>query len=250
MARSSGVPRRILILGGTGEAREIARRLALEGRDVISSLAGATEAPLVPDGRVRSGSFGGKSGLEDFLRREAIALVIDATHPFAVEISKNGAAAAETCGIGFLRLDRSGWTAAPGDRWIAVKDIAEAAQRAPQKVPIFLTIGRKQIGDFIGREGLCGLVRSIEPPKEQLPDRWSLFLARPPFTVESEIAIMLEHRIAMLVSKNSGGEQSAAKLVAARQLQIPVLMVERPSKPAAQTAASVEAMMELIAKSL
>src|SRR5687768_250763 len=165
MARSSGVPRRILILGGTGEAREIARRLDLKGHDVISSLAGATGAPVVPEGRVRSGGFGGRSGLEDFLRKETIALVIDATHPFAVEISRNGAAAAETCGIGFVRLERAGWTAEPGDRWIMVKDMAEAVQRAPKGVPIFLTIGRKQIGDFIGREGLCGLVRSIEMPK-------------------------------------------------------------------------------------
>jgi precorrin-6A/cobalt-precorrin-6A reductase len=244
------VRKRVFILGGTWEAREIARRLILQSHDVITSLAGATAAPLLPDGEVRSGGFGGQSGLEDFLLTERIGLVIDAAHPFAAKISKNGSAAAKKCGIAFLRLERPGWTPGKGDRWTFVKSIAEAVQRTPSKARVFLTIGQKQIGGFLAREDLGGLVRCIEPPKEPLSARWALLLARPPFAVESEISLMREHQIEILVSKNSGGEQTAAKLAAARQLQIPVLMVERPSKPAARTAASVEEMMALIGRSL
>jgi precorrin-6A/cobalt-precorrin-6A reductase len=250
MARLSGVRNRILILGGTSDARDIARHLKLKGYDVITSLAGATTAPLLPEGQVRSGGFGGKSGLEDFLRKEGIALVVDATHPFAAEISRNGSAAAESCGIEFLRLERPGWTPGAGDRWIFVKTIAEAVQRTPRNARIFLTIGQKQIGGFLARDDLSGVVRCIEQPKERLSPRWTLVLARPPFSVEGEISLMREHEIGILVSKNSGGAQTAAKLAAARQLQIPVIMVERPSKPAAKTASSVDGMMELIAKSL
>jgi precorrin-6A/cobalt-precorrin-6A reductase len=244
------VRKRILILGGTWEAREIARRLVARDDDVITSLAGATASPLLPKGQVRSGGFGGRKGLEDFLRREGIALVIDATHPFAVEISTNGSAAAEKCGIEFLRLERPGWAPEAGDRWTFVKTIAEAVQHAPRNARIFLTVGQKQIGGFLARDDLGGVVRCIEPPKERLPPRWTLVLARPPFSVEGEISLMREHEIGVLVSKNSGGEQTAAKLTAARQLQIPVIMVERPDKPAAKTASSVEGMMELIGKSL
>jgi precorrin-6A/cobalt-precorrin-6A reductase len=250
MARSSGVRNRVLILGGTREARDIARRVKLKGYDVITSLAGVTAAPLLPEGRIRSGGFGGQSGLEDFLRKEGVALVVDAAHPFAAEISKNGSAAAESCGIEFLRLERPGWTPGAGDRWIFVRTIAEAVRRSPKNSRIFLTIGQKQIGGFLAREDLGGLVRCIESPAESLPPRWVLLLARPPFSVEGEISLMREHEIGILVSKNSGGEQTAAKLAAARQLQIPIIMVERPTKPAAKTASNVDGMMELIAKSL
>jgi precorrin-6A/cobalt-precorrin-6A reductase len=244
------VPRRILILGGTWDARETAKLLNAQGHDVITSLAGVTAAPLLPEGRIRSGGFGGQSGLEDFLREERITLVIDATHPFAVEISKNGVGAAKKCGIDFLRLERPGWKPQADDQWTPVKTIAEAVQQTPRSARVFLTIGQKQIGGFLARADLGGLVRCIEPPDESLPPRWTLVLARPPFSVEGEISLMREHEIGILVSKNSGGEQTAAKLAAARQLQIPVIMVERPTKPAAKTASSIDGMMELIAKSL
>ncbi len=239
--------KRVLILGGTWDAREIARLLNAQGHDVITSLAGVTAAPLLPEGRIRSGGFGGQSGLEDFLREERIALVIDATHPFAVEISKNGVGAAKKCGIDFLRLERPGWKPQADDRWIEVKSIAEAVQRTPRNGRIFLTVGQKQIGGFLAREDLGGLVRCIESPAQSLPPRWVLLLARPPFSVDGEISLMREHEIGILVSKNSGGAQTAAKLAAARQLQIPVIMVERPTKPAAKTASNVDGMMELIA---
>jgi precorrin-6A/cobalt-precorrin-6A reductase len=132
------VRRRILILGGTGEGRELARRLNLQGYDVITSLAGATAAPLLPEGSIRRGGFGGSSGLEEFLRKEEIALVIDATHPFAVQMSLNGSAAAESSGIGFLRLERPAWSPQSGDRWIAAKEIAEAALLAPSGARILV----------------------------------------------------------------------------------------------------------------
>jgi precorrin-6A/cobalt-precorrin-6A reductase len=244
------VRRRILILGGTGEGRELARRLNLQGYDVITSLAGATAAPLLPEGSIRRGGFGGSSGLEEFLRKEGIALVIDATHPFAVKMSLNGSAAAESSGIGFLRLERPAWSPQSGDRWIAAKEIAEAALLAPSGARIFLSIGHKEVRAFLVREDLSGLLRSIEPPGQRLPTGWALLLARPPFTVDGELSLMRQHRIDVLVSKNSGGEQTAAKLAAARQLQIPVIMVERPRKAPARTVASVDEMVELVPRCL
>jgi precorrin-6A/cobalt-precorrin-6A reductase len=240
------VPKRVLILGGTEEGRELARRLAREGYEVITALSGATSAPLPIDGRTRTGSFGGSAGLAQFLRREGIELLVDATHPFALNISSNALAAAHACGIALLRLERPAWRAETADRWTMVKDLAEAAQCTPKSARVFLTTGHRQLKAFIERPDLGGIIRTIEKPKEQLPAQWTLVLSRPPFTVEGEISLLRSHQISLLVSKNSGGEQTMAKLMAARQLHVPVIMVERKEKPEAVTARSVDEMMQLV----
>jgi precorrin-6A/cobalt-precorrin-6A reductase len=240
------VPRRVLILGGTEEGRSLARRLAHEGYDVITSLSGATSAPMPIDGRIRTGNFGGSAGLAQFLNREGIELLLDATHPFAVNISSNALAAARACGIALLRLERPAWRAQDADRWISVKDVGEAARCTPESARVFLTTGHRQFTAFLERPDLSGVIRTIEKPKEQLPAAWTLLLSRPPFSVEGETSLMRDHRIDLLVSKNSGGEQTVAKLIAARLLHIPVLMVERVKKPEALTARSVDEMMQLV----
>ncbi len=244
------MPKRVLILGGTEEGRDLARRLAREGYEVITSLAGATSAPLSIDGRTRTGNFGGSAGLAQFLRREGIELLLDATHPFAMNISSNAIAAARACGIALLRLERPAWRAETADRWTMVKDLEEAARCTPKSARVFLTIGHRELTAFFERTDLSGVIRMIEKPKERLPAQWTLVLSRPPFTIEGEMSLMRSHQISLLVSKNSGGEQTMAKLIAARRLHIPVIMVERAKKPEALTARSVDEMMQLVSAQL
>jgi precorrin-6A/cobalt-precorrin-6A reductase len=244
------VPKHVLILGGTGEARSLASRLAGNGYDVITSLAGDTKTFRSPEGKLRVGNFGGIEGLERFLKRENVRLVADVTHPFAARISANGFAAACAMGIDYLRLERPPWRPHEGDNWTMAADISEAARLVPRKAAVFLTIGRKHIRYFTDRVDLAGLIRSIEAPDEPVPKCWTLVLARPPFTVESEMALIGKHGLTLLVSKNSGGEQTAAKLIAARLLSLPVIMIERPAKPEARIAASVDAMVQLITQSI
>jgi precorrin-6A/cobalt-precorrin-6A reductase len=246
MARSSVVPRRVLILGGSAEARALASLLIGQGHEVITSLAGRTSAPLLPEGKVRSGGFGGSNGMERFIRNERIEIIADATHPFAVQISANGLVAARACGIKYVRLERPAWRPEQGDSWTMASDVAEAARLLPQAARVFLTIGRKEIGAFTQRADLGGLIRMIEPPNAPVPAKWSLALGRPPFTVETELSLMRCHRISVLVTKNAGGEQTAAKLIAARRLSLPVMMIERPVKPEAFTAATLEEMAVLV----
>jgi precorrin-6A/cobalt-precorrin-6A reductase len=226
---------RILILGGTGDARALASVLAAEGFSVITSLAGVTENPLLPEGEVRRGGFGGVSGLMDYLRGEDIAAVADATHPFAQRMSEHAEAACRETGLPLLRLERPAWKAEAGDRWTTVSSVAEAAASLPGRSRALVTIGRKEIAPFLAREDISGVARMIEPPGLPLPARWTLLLQRPPFTVEAERRLMGEHAITRLVTKNAGGTATEAKLVAARVLGIPVTMVQRPLKPAVQT---------------
>ena len=205
----------------------------------MTSLAGATRSPLLPEGEVRIGGFG-SDGLERLIRERRIEIIADATHPFAAQISAKGHAAARACGIEYIRLERPAWRPAEGDHWTLVETIAAAAEGLPRRARVFLTIGRKQIAQFTGRADLSGLIRSIEPPEVAVAERWKVLVERPPFSVEHEIALMRSCDIGVLVSKNAGGEQTAAKLVAARALRLPVVMVERPVKPTAVTLASAE----------
>jgi precorrin-6A/cobalt-precorrin-6A reductase len=240
------VPSRILILGGTGEARELALVLMNEGHDVITSLAGRTTGPLLPAGRVRVGGFGGAEGLARFILEESIDVIADATHPFAAQISAHGYAAAQSCHIRYVRLERPAWRAEDGDAWTSVKNTGEAAAIIPREARVLLTIGRKEISPFVGRQDLSGVIRMIEPLEHPPPARWTLLLARPPFTAEQEKALMHAHDITVLVTKNAGGEKMASKLQAARELKVSVVMVERPQKPPAETAATPETLVKII----
>ena len=231
--------KKVLILGGTRDARQLAFRLIHAGHDVTTSFAGVTEHPVQPDGKVRVGGFGGVEGLRQYLHAEKYDVLVDATHPFAAIISANAAQAAG--GILLLRLERPAWTARPDDIWIDVENIEAAVSAIPLNASVMLTIGRKEIEPFIKRADLKGVTRMIEPTAIALPRSWDLILERPPFTLESEMALLRDHRITHLVSKNAGGSETEAKLVAARYLKIPVVMIARPFKPPVTTYSSVEA---------
>jgi len=248
--------RNLLLLGGTGEALRLARELHGHGRlRCISSLAGRTESPEKPPGDLRVGGFGGIEGLTDYLSAEKIDLVLDATHPFAAQMARHAHDACRLLGIPRAKLVRPAWVAAPGDRWSLMPSIAAAAVflRFHPAQRIFLTLGRQDLGAFVP---LCEedtphgtarwfLTRSVDPPGEggALPNG-ELLLARGPFTPDDEKALLQQHRIDLLVTRNSGG--SAAKIAAAAELHIPVLMIDRPPLPPGETLDSVSAALSWI----
>ncbi|SDW83973.1 precorrin-6A/cobalt-precorrin-6A reductase [Saccharopolyspora shandongensis] len=232
---------RVLVLGGTGEARKLAERLA-ERPDlrVTSSLAGRVREPQLPPGEVRVGGFGGVDGLADWLQREQVDAVVDATHPFAGTITENAVAAAERAGCPILVLRRPAWRPGPGDDWRPAPSLAAAAALLPELGErIFLTTGRQGLAHFAAL-GLRFLVRTVDPPEPPLPPHTTVLLARGPFTVHDELALLREHSIDVVVTKNSGGSMTSAKLTAARELGLPVVVVQRPPQPAAPSAETVE----------
>jgi precorrin-6A/cobalt-precorrin-6A reductase len=233
------VTKRVLVLGGTGEARELAARLAGQpGTEVISSLAGRTSDPVLPPGRTRTGGFGGPDGLAAWLAAEQIGAVVDATHPFAAAITAVAVGATARLGVPLLVLRRPGWTAGPGDDWRRVPSLATAAACLPGE-RVFLTVGRTEVSAFAGDERRWFLIRSVEAPAPPLPPRRCLLLARGPFAVADELALLRGHTIDVLVTRDSGGTLTSAKLAAARQLGLPVIMVDRPPAPDAPAVATV-----------
>jgi len=224
---------RILILGGTGEARELAAELTAAGADVLSSLAGRVRDPRLPEGPVRIGGFGGAAGLADFLRAEGITGIVDATHPFAAAITANAAEAAGRADVPLLVLRRPPWRTDPS--WDTVPDIvaAAAAVRGWPGESVFLTTGRRDLGAFAADGQHRFLVRAVDPPDGDgpVPPRMTLVLDRGPYTIEGESALMREHGVGLLVTKNSGGPMTAAKLQAARGLGVRVIVVQRPPLP-------------------
>lgn len=226
----------MLILGGTAEAAALAR--ALEGVEVVTSLAGRTRAPAALPGRVRVGGFGGAQGLAAYLEAEGIDALIDATHPFAARISANAAEAVRLRPTPRLMLVRPEWTPQPGDRWTLVPSIAAAAGAVPEGARAFLAIGRQELAPFAARADAWFLIRSVEPPDGPLPPHHAVVTGRGPFRVEDEAALLTSHRIRVLVAKNSGGDD--AKLVAARRLGLPVVLVERPAPPPGERVGTVD----------
>jgi len=227
-------PRNLLILGGTGEATALSHRL-IETPDVTvtTSLAGRTREPKALPGRVRHGGFGGVEGLTRYLDDQRIDLVIDATHPYAVRISHNAAAACAALGVARLRLDRPPWIAQRGDRWLHVPDAAGAVAILPEiGRRVFLTIGRQEMAPFAALTDLWFLVRSVDPPEAPLPlGNCELVLERGPFGQEAEVALLRDYGIAVMVSKNSGGTATYGKIAAAREIGLPVVMIDRPAAP-------------------
>ncbi len=223
---------RVLILGGTSEAHDVAKALTDAGFRTVSSLAGVTASPRLPVGEVRRGGFGGEEGLVQYVSREKIGAIVDATHPYAVRISHNAHGAAQKAKVPYLRLERPQWRAESDDRWIEVASAADAVAALPRRARAFVTIGRKEVAPFFARPDLQGVARMIEAPSVSVPAGWTLIQARPPFSLEEEARLLVQHGITHLVSKNSGGELTRAKIVAARERKIPVVMVARPAKPA------------------
>jgi precorrin-6A/cobalt-precorrin-6A reductase len=248
-AASRSAPFRILILGGTGEASEIARRLAdRSDLSVISSLAGRVNQPNIPDGPVRIGGFGGVDGLVSFLQNEKIGAVIDATHPFAVRISANAESACSQLGLPLIAFSRIPWAQQETDRWHVIPDIQSAAAYVVQTPSrVFLAIGRQQLDAFASCSKAWFLIRAIDPPDTSLPANTKLLLERGPFRLEDELRLLRDHAIDYIVSKNSGGHATYAKIEAARLLGVPVVMVERPQKHTVPTVGTIDGVLaELI----
>lgn len=238
MPESAG---RVLILGGTSEAGALASALDAAGVLAVSSLAGRLAEPRLPDGETRVGGFGGADRLARWLRANQVAAVIDATHPFATRISAGAAEACARTGVPLLRVERPGWTEQPGDCWHRVASLAEAAALTPTLGRrVLLTLGRQHVGLFASIGDCWFLVRCIEAPAPPLPPHHQLLLDRGPYTLDGELALLRHHRIDLLVTRDSGGAATEAKLTAARALKLPVLMVQRPPSPAISTVPDVE----------
>ncbi len=230
---------RVLLLGGTAEARVLATRLHPHV-NVVSSLAGRVPDPVLPVGAVRIGGFGGVDGLRKWLRDEHIDVVVDATHPFAATITAHAAAACGELNLPYLLLARPAWD--PGDAIVVVSDRRAAEVVARQQFSrVFLTTGRSGVAAFAGSDAWF-LIRAVTAPNaDLLPRRHQLVLSRGPYRYDGEVALLREHRIDALVTKNSGGEMTRAKLDAAAALAIPVVMVSRPPPPpGVATAGSVD----------
>lgn len=237
---------RVLILGGTTEAAGLADRLVRDARfDVVTSLAGRTRRFRAPPGAYRVGGFGGASGLAAYLQREAVDLVLDATHPFAATMAANAASACTEAGRARLKIVRPPWRERDGDRWIHVADIAAAAAwLSGREGTVFLTVGRQELAAFETVSGPRFLARMIDPLER--PSPIEIILGRGPFAVADEERLLRELGVTLLVSKNSGGGETAAKLDAARRLSLPVLMIGRPSVPPGERVDSVDAALDWI----
>ena len=246
---------RVLILGGTSDAIEITNKINhIPEIQAIASWAGRTKNPVVPP-NVRIGGFGGVPGLVEYLREQKIDILIDATHPFADRISWNADTAAREVGIPRLLFHRPGWEKEPGDNWIQVENNREAAvilhkQSVSQQVfknqinpikRVFLTIGRQEIGAFAHLEKIWFLMRMIDPPEvdSKIP-YGEILLNRGPFDLRDEREICTRYNIDAIVSKNSGGSATYPKIIVAREMGIPVVMVKRPPLPPGEQVTDVQ----------
>jgi precorrin-6A/cobalt-precorrin-6A reductase len=219
---------KILILGGTAEARLLAAKLIEEGHSVTTSLAGRTVDPVLPDGAVRIGGFGGAEGLASYLREEGFDRMIDATHPFARRISENAIKASAMSGIPLEQRLRPRWQKQPGDRWKAVRTLNAAADALPVGATVFLALGRQHLDAFAGRNDCRFVIRMVDPPETPLGfANHMLVLGKPASDPEREADLFTARGITHLVCRNSGGPAGYAKIIAARRLALPVIIIER-----------------------
>jgi precorrin-6A/cobalt-precorrin-6A reductase len=236
---------RVLLLGGTTEAAQMARALSDAGVDAVYSYAGRTESPVAQPLPLRVSGFGGVAGLTEYLRAEGITHVIDATHPFAAQMSTNAVAACTATGTPLIALERAPWVAGPGDAWTHVPNI-EAAVAALAGPPrrVFLAIGRQHLAPFAAQGQHRYLLRLVDPPVEPVPlPNADVVIARGPFDEAGDIALLQSHRIDLVVAKNAGGKGAVAKISAARALNLPVLMIDRPALPPRRVAHDVAEVM-------
>ena len=234
------------MLGGTSGASQLAQALHQAGVPAVFSYAGVTQSPLAQPLPTRIGGFGGVPGLVQFMADQRITHVVDATHPFAAQMSRNAFAATQATGVPLLALERAPWSAWPGDRWIHVSDMAAAARALPD-VParVFLAVGRKQLQAFAGlvqHHYLLRLVDAPEPGSLPWPDA-TVERGRGPFSAAHDQALMKAHGVEWVVAKNAGGEATRGKLIAARALGLPVVMVQRPDLPQRARTETVSAVL-------
>ena len=246
---------RLLILGGTAEAAALARgALARFGDNlqVTTSLAGRTERPAPLPGQTRTGGFGGPTGLAAYLTEHAVGRLIDATHPFATRISAEARLACASAGVPRLMMLRPPWRRHPLDRWIEVEDMSAAAAVVPRiGQRVWLTVGTSEIACFSAAAGVRFLVRLVDLPPRPLPlHSYEVVVGRGPFALAEERNLIERHAIDVLVCKASGGASTEAKLIAAREFGIPVIMVRRPPAEAGEAVETVHAALDWLAGSV
>ena len=241
---------RALILGGTSDASLLAAAIARAGIDAVYSYGGRTRAPADQPLPTRIGGFGGVSGLADYVRSERITHVIDATHPFAAEMSRNAVAACAETDTPLIALERAPWTRATGDNWIEIADVAAAVVALPEApAKVFLAIGRQHIAPFAIKPQHAYTLRFVDPPEVPLPFAAEMIVSRGPFTLHSELEMMRARGIAWIVARNSGGDGARAKIDAARMLGLPVIMISRPELPRRRRVESVTDVMQWLGHS-
>jgi precorrin-6A/cobalt-precorrin-6A reductase len=245
MMVNQGSVMRALILGGTGEANQLADALIRAKIDAVYSYAGRTKIPLPHELPTRIGGFGGADGLADFLKAEKITHVIDATHPFATEMSRHAVTACAATNISLIALERAPWSRASGDNWIEVADIAATVAALPdQPSRVFLAIGRQHVAPFAVKPQHAYLLRFVDTPDSPQPlPGAEVIVSRGPFTLGGELELMRSRRIEWIVARNSGGTGARAKIDAARELRLPVIMIARPELPERLRADGVDGVM-------
>ncbi len=226
--------KRILLLAGTGDARRVAADL--NDLPIIASLSGSTASPEAYPCELRTGGFGGAKAMAEWLRNHQIGAIIDATHPFAAQISANAVVAAKAAGVSLTRIERPPWTPEAYETWINVPGIDAAAKALPKGARAFLATGRGSQGAFVARQDIWCALRLIDPPETQYPGNGEYVVSRPPFDETSEKALFSALKISHLVVKNAGGAAARTKLNAAGKLGIPIIVVERPYEPDAASA--------------
>jgi precorrin-6A/cobalt-precorrin-6A reductase len=238
-----------LILGGTTEATALCRALAEAGIGGTISFAGRVDRPVRQPLPQRIGGFGGPDGLAAYMRETRVTHLIDATHPFAAQMSCNAVIAAKAAGVPMIALTRAPWAPEPGDRWTRVPDIAGAVAALDGPAQrVMLAVGRMHLADFAPNPQHVYLLRLVDPPKGALPfPQANVVVSRGPFTVEGDLDLMRAHRIDTVVSKNAGGTGAHAKIAAARQLHLPVIMIDRPDVPPRPEAHSVDDVLRWLA---
>jgi precorrin-6A/cobalt-precorrin-6A reductase len=243
---------RVLVLGGTLDASRLAQALALAGVDGIFSYAGRTSSPIAQPLPTRVGGFGGVAGFQAFLKTERITYVVDATHPFAAQMSSNAVQACAGASVPLLALERPAWQAQSGDVWQQVPDIAAAVKALPNEpARVFLAIGRQHLAPFLACVQHWYLLRLVDPVVDSVLDlpaeRGHVVLDRGPFTVEGDRALLQAHGITHVVSKNSGGAGAQAKLTTARERGLPVILIDRPFIAARPTVGTVDQVLQWLA---
>ncbi|MES0861907.1 cobalt-precorrin-6A reductase [Ruegeria sp. SCPT10] len=241
---------KLLLLGGTTEANALARSLAERGMNAVYSYAGRVDNPRPQPLPVRVGGFGGVDGLAEYIRDNAITHVVDATHPFAAKMSANAIAACKVADVPLAALTRPAWSPQQGDRWQHVPDIpaAVAALDGPVR-RVFLAVGRMHLQDFAAQPQHHYLLRLVDEPETVPLPNADIVVSRGPFTVEGDVELMKNHGTELVVSKNAGGTGARAKLDAARTLNVPVLMIDRPSLPPRHELSSVDQLLDWLAHS-